>query len=237
MCIRDRARATAGFRDQFYGFAPHVTEAPSGAPDATRPKLVTVGMIEPASLQWGTRSSRFAGSRWQSPVLNLDKLRSEDADLARWVDARLTPKVVVATQTRVIEPWVDEVGLVVPATPVISIEPHRPDDVWLIGSLLLAPHLTALIAATRFGSALSLRALKFSASDLLALPLPRQRDTWAYAASLLKEACRLGGAPTPVQLIAIATAMSEAFEDPDPELIGWWIDRLAVDLTAADIPD
>lgn len=235
--LRDLAKATAGFRDQFYGFAPHVVEASSGAPDAARPKLVTVGMIEPASLRWGTTSFRFAGSRWHSPVLDLDKLRAEDGDLARWVDARLTPKVVVATQTRVIEPWVDEAGLVVPATPVISIEPQRPDDVWLIGSLLLAPHLTALIAAARFGSALSLRALKFSAADLLALPLPRQRDTWAHAASLLKEACEVGGAPTPTQLVAIATAMCEAFEDPDPELIAWWTERLAVDLTAADIPD
>ena len=52
-------RATSGFRDQFYGFVDATHESVD-RPDATL-RLVTVGMIDPLGLRWGSRTSRFAG--------------------------------------------------------------------------------------------------------------------------------------------------------------------------------
>ena len=43
--LDERASATAGFRDQFYGLAPHVCEFKVGM-ESVAP-LITVGMIDP----------------------------------------------------------------------------------------------------------------------------------------------------------------------------------------------
>ncbi|HMQ26472.1 MAG TPA: N-6 DNA methylase, partial [Acidimicrobiales bacterium] len=105
--LPEAAAASAGFRDQFYGLVPHVREA-TGAP-AERP-LITTGLIDLAGCGWGERPARYAKARWAAPVVDLETLAADDPALARWVDDRLVPKVVVATQTRVIEAVADVEG-------------------------------------------------------------------------------------------------------------------------------
>src|SRR3954447_14666725 len=51
------ATATAGLRRQLYGVAPFVI-AREHADDAAYPKLITVGLIDPGAVSWGTRKTR-----------------------------------------------------------------------------------------------------------------------------------------------------------------------------------
>ena len=72
------ARATAGFRDEFYALAPFVTDLadpdapiepgallPALPPGSAR--LVTAGLVEPARTVWGRRTTRLAGTRLAGP--------------------------------------------------------------------------------------------------------------------------------------------------------------------------
>ncbi len=51
-------------------------------------------------------------------------LARDGPELARWVGGRLVPKVLVATQTAVLEAAADPTGAWVPSVPVISVEPR-----------------------------------------------------------------------------------------------------------------
>ncbi len=186
--IGDRATVTAGFRDQFYGLAPHVGEAAERARSTIRP-LATVGMLDPFQFRWGSAEFRFAGERYLAPALDADALEREDPELGRWVEARRRPKVLIATQTRVLEAWADASGDVVPATPTISLEPHDVDDedeLWRMLALVMTPAVSADVAAACFGTALSIRALKVSARDLALVPVPTDLAAWDEGANLAR---------------------------------------------------
>ncbi|OWY61113.1 hypothetical protein B7486_65530, partial [cyanobacterium TDX16] len=117
--LGDHTRVTAGFRDQFYGMAPHIREAEG--PDDPRPRLVTSGLIDPGLDAWGRRPARIARRSWDAPVLQHDLL-DPDERVGRWVAARLVPKVVVASQTKVVEATLDLAGRVIPSPPTVSVE-------------------------------------------------------------------------------------------------------------------
>ncbi len=230
--IADLATATAGFRDQFYGFVPFVAELDGrllGSQDLA--PLVTVGMIDVLDLAWQRSSFKFAKTSYRQPAVDLAALEREDPRLARWVTQRRRPKVLVATQTRVIEPWVDVAGTVIPATPVMSLEPRDSDDLWLLAAALVAPSVSARCAAMSFGSALTVSAIKVSASDLLSLPLPHNRGPWQEAAALVREvsAEELDNArPTIEKLAAIGQLMGRAY-GANEETVAWWRSRLPSD--------
>ena len=95
------ATATAGFRHQFYGLLDHVTEDGSGSP------LVTAGLIDPVHCAWGERTTRIGGRTWSRPTVDPDAL---EPGLGAWFAARLVPKLLVASQTKVVEVVVDEAG-------------------------------------------------------------------------------------------------------------------------------
>lgn len=159
--IADLATATAGFRDEFYGLAAAVTDGGSGAP------LVTCGLIEPGQVAWGERRARIAGRHFDRPTVDPRALTGR---LARWVADRLTPKVLVATQTRVIEAVADPEGRYVPLTPVIAVHPHDPDDLDRIVAALTDPSATTW-ALRHYGStALGANRVKLSAAQVLAIP-------------------------------------------------------------------
>ena len=88
--------------------------------------LVTAGLIDPALCRWGQAEARFAGRRFAAPLVDLDSLAAADAKLASWVSARLRPKLLVATQGKVLEAVADQVGRLVPSVPVIAVEPAGP---------------------------------------------------------------------------------------------------------------
>jgi hypothetical protein len=203
--LGERARPTAGFRDEFYGLAPFVVDLGSstpGAPAEVPPlpsghaRLVTAGLVEPARTEWGTRATRVAGRRLSAPAVDLRALRLRadavdgDRRLAAWADARLRPKVVVATQTPVVEAAVDEDGSWWPSVPVISVVPvvERPrvEELWMLAAALSAPPVTAWLAERTSGTALAARALRVTARLVAAVPLPVDDRQWSAGAEALR---------------------------------------------------
>ena len=159
--LGDLARATAGFRSQYYGLVDHVREAPDGStlPGSTTTiaPLVTVGLIDLGRCAWGERDARFARRRWRRPAVDLVGLRAADPTVARWVDDLQVPKVLVATQTRVGEAVVDEVGTWVPSVPTIAVVAPA-ERLWAVAAVICSPVATALAVRRTAGTALSARA-------------------------------------------------------------------------------
>lgn len=208
--LSDVARVTSGFRDQFYGLRGAVDDDPDGAHP-----LVTSGAIDPLRLRWGYRPSRFDRVRYTHPVVDLQRV---DEGVRPWVEARMVPKVLVASQTKVIEAVVDEAGRAVPGTPVVSVEPTDPEvDVWHLAALLTSPVATALLVREAAGTALSADAVRVSARLLGSLPLPMDNAAWASAA----EQARQG------DVVGCGTSMLSAHGLGDrPDLLEWWVARI-----------
>lgn len=240
--LADLASATADFRDQYYGLAAHVVDDPAGdlqpgRPSMVLPALVTVGLIDPAHLRWGDRSTRFNKAAYVRPIVRRADL---DPELAAWATARLVPKVLVATQTKVLEVVVDASGTLLPSVPVITVVPASASDapgkssrgvraeLDRIGALLTSPPVTVVAAVRHLGAGQSRHALKLRAAEVLDLPLPVDDERWDVAAAHFRAA---SDAVEPDarrrSLIACGRAMNEAFGlGPDPELLAWWVARL-----------
>ena len=206
--LGELATATAGFREQFYGLAPYVVEAEDG----DLPRLVTCGLVDPGRCAWGEREVRFARRRWRNPRVDLERV--EPASLRRWVDDRLVPKVVLATQTRVLEAAVDLDGSWVPSTPVIAVHTAA-DALYDVAAVLIAPPVSAWAAATYAGVALAPDAIKLSARQVLEVPLPPDRRRWKLGAAALRDGDLLG-----------AGAHMTAAYGANDVVFDWWKGRL-----------
>ena len=221
--VGDAARVTADFRDQYYGVAAIARDVATGeaAP------LVTCGLIDPARMWWGRRPATIARTRMTHPRADVAAL---SAPLQRWAEARMVPKILVATQTRVLEAAVDVDGTWRPVVPVITVVP-APEQLWRVLAALLAPPVAAHAHRTHTGSALSADAIKLSARQVAALPLPRHGDAWDRGA----EAGRCATvAPTDrawmEALDRMGWAMCEAYGVDGGSVMPWWtarLDRLA----------
>ena len=113
--------------------------------------------------------------------------------MAAWADARLVPKVLIATQTKVVEAVVDERGEWLPLVPLItatlrSEAVEQGIDLWMLAAAIASPVVVARAAARYYGTALSGAAIKLSARQLLEMPLPRERASWRESADALREA-------------------------------------------------
>lgn len=224
--VADLATATAGFRDEYYGLAPHVREA-AGAP-AGWPKLVTVGLVDPVTTRWGESPTRFAGARWQAPVVDLEGLGADRPRLARWVRDRLAPKLVVATQSSVLEAAVDTVGDWVPSVPCVAVE-AAPEHLWHLAAVLNSAVASAWALERFAGAGLSPGAVKLSARQVLDIPLPADRSAWDEAALILARAPASIGS-----LIASNETMLRAYGlVGESVLLTWWASRLPPRLRAA----
>src|SRR5690606_16074832 len=133
--------------------------------------------------EWGEVPRRFGGAPRLRPRLDVDALRSASPRVSRWAAARLVPKVLVATQTRIVEAVADPDGSCVPVTPLISVEPHRATDIWAIVAALSAPSVSAEAVARHLGAGLSSAALRWSAAAVLEVRLPPDRAAWAEGAA------------------------------------------------------
>jgi hypothetical protein len=215
--LGDLVQATAGFRDEHYGLAAACVEQSDS--DSTL-RLTTVGSIDPLFGWWGNRPTRFAGQMWERPVIEMELL---DGKVRRWVENQLRPKVVLPTQSKVLEPLIDRTGAIVPATPVLAIhtEVHNLNHV---AAVLLAPPVVAWAFRRSFGSALSVDAVKLSAKEVCNLPLPVNSQIWDEAASVLAAA-----EPKTFELaaevaLAVAELMMRAY-DAKPEVLDWYTTR------------
>ena len=211
--------ATAGFRQQYYGLVPFVRERSDGA----GMPLVTSGLIEPAQLLWGRVPCRFARRRWDTPVVDHRALRAADPSLGAWVEARRRPKVLLASQTRIIEAVVDADGRLLPSVPVVSVEPSDSTDLWRVAAALLSPVASAWMLHDRAGSGLSDDTIRVSARSVTDLPLPTDPVRWDEAADLVRRWHR--DPPDRDARLRFVAAAIAAYEVPQPaaaRLGSWW---------------
>ncbi len=209
--VGDQAAVYAGFRDAYYRLVPLVAEADAW-PDAALPRLVTSGAIDPPGTDRRHRPVRFAKRRWVDPVVDLS---AADAATTAWARSQLVPKVVVASQTRVVEAAVDAEGCWLPVPPVVSVVPHAAGELWAIAAVLLAPPVAAAARGELAGTGLSRGRVRLPAPWLRALPLPADDAAWAEGA----DALRAG------DVAAMGVAMTASYGLAPPEtqaLVAWW---------------
>lgn len=239
--LGELADCAADFRDQYYGLEPYVHEAvrqdaPEGAGEPTTAPLVTSGLIDPAACRWGERSTRFLKQVWKAPVVDLDAM-AEDTKLAAWATRRLVPKVLLATQGKVLEAVADVEGAWLPSVPVITVRPHDPDDLWRVLAVLLAPPVCA-VAATRYaGSALNPSAIKLSAKQVAGLPTPTVESAWEQGADEVRAAQEtsdpeqrrevlLRAGRTLCAAYGFSLGGTTSAGPPADDLLAWWSARL-----------
>jgi hypothetical protein len=225
------ADTTADFRDQFYGVIPAVVEDGPDTPDATHPPLVITGLVDPAVCLWGARPCTFGKRRWERPRVAIGLL---EPSLQAWARGRMRPKLVVATQSRVIEAFADPEGRVLNTVPTITVTPHDPADLWRLLAVLLAPPVSAWALGRYAGTALTISAIKLSAEQLGQVPLPQDRVAWDVAAALVARASASTGRDA--LLYAAAAAMCDAYGVPREPVLGWWAARYRGPALAVEAP-
>lgn len=226
--LSDIATATADFRDEYYALRGLIVDAPA---DEARPQalaqVVTSGLIGLAGCYWGEKPTRIHKARFLAPCVDLRRLGETRAHT--WAKKRLVPKVLLATQTRAIEVYVDEAGASLPCLPVITVVPREPHDLWRIASAAASPVCTLVASRRHGGTALTGDAIKLAARDVLALPLPGDRTAWERGT---KAFCALQSnnraAHREELLSSYGSAMCEAYglsAQDSAILLGWWMQR------------
>jgi hypothetical protein len=219
--IADLAQVIAGFREEYYGLVAAVRER-APADDAVAP-LITSGLIDWLGCSWGRRPARFAKRTWRAPVVDLAELESDGGRAAqRWVARARVPKLLVATQTRVVEAAVDASGSWVPSVPVVAVVPHDPADLWRVAAAVASPAATAWLLGRAPGTALARDAIKVAAPDLLALPLPVDRGAWDEASAAVRALA--AGPASPATCDRFLAAAAAAYATP-PSVTAWWRER------------
>ncbi len=203
--LSERGLVTANFRDQYYGLVGAVRD------DADGPPLITTGLIDPGRCEWGVRSTRFAKQTFVAPRVDRSGLAPF---MQRWAERCLVPKVLLATQSRVLEAVADPDGAWLPAVPVIRVVPAEPRDVWEIAAVLTSPVASVLVAEQSVGSGLSAATIRVSQRTL---------NTVAWPAGDLTEAVT---ALRDGDIVACGSAVDTAYGVDDPVLLGWWRSKL-----------
>ncbi|MEX0659926.1 MAG: N-6 DNA methylase [Egibacteraceae bacterium] len=229
--LADHCHPTADFRDQYYGLIPYVFEdggSAGGRPIDERryPRLVTTGLIDPARSLWGLVPTRFAKQRFTRPRVDVEALRA-GTRLGPWSRARQVPKVLLATQSRVLEAVVDESGDWLPSTPTITVQ-APPARLWHVAAALSSPPLTAVAQRRHAGAALSSDAITLSARHVAALPAPVAGPDWDAGATAMRQAAAAATAQEWRQALErCGTALCRAYAVDDADaLIAWWRERL-----------
>jgi hypothetical protein len=202
--LADVAEVVAAFRTEYYGTIPHVHEEddlPHGRP------LLTTGLVDLGGVAWSDRSARVGRRTWQRPVVDAGALEGR---AARWLERTAGPKVVVATQTKVVELAVDEDGRYVAGVPLVVVRPE-PDRLWHIAAALAAPAVSAWVRQRSAGSGLSAAAVRVSAPLLREVPLPVDTRAWDEGASAFRHR----------DLDGFVGSMALAY-DVGPEIGAWW---------------
>ena len=224
--IGDIAIATADFRDQYYGLQPAMMECDGTPPEGVAP-IATTGLIDPGVCHWHDRDTRLFKRRWRRPAVRLADLSPR---MQTWAESRLKPKVMLPTQTRVLEPFLDQDGAWLPSVPIISITSASGGMLERIAALLASPIAALLALHWHLGTARSPHAIKLAARDVHSIPTPAHDDRWDQAAAHFARA--QGCSEQQERLDAMkdaASAIHRAFDIPPEvsnDLIEWWLDRL-----------
>ncbi len=240
--LSEVATATAGFRDEFYALCSVMRVAAPGdtaaLPGLDSPRLVTVGMIDPMVLRHRDVAHRIGGAEVTAPTVDMGALADAHPRVARWAAARLRPKVLVATQTRIVEAVADPAGDCVPMTPTISVEPIGDlIDLWHLVAALVAPPVAAEAVREHLGAGRSAAALRWSAAGVLEVSLPVDDERWARGAALVRE-LHSDAPGTPAVATMTSSARRELMEElgsvmteahglaADHPVVAWWSERI-----------
>lgn len=196
----------AGFREEYYGLVGAVSEGGDG------PRLVTAGAIDPFGLL--DRPQRFAGRRWHHPTVDVELLEGR---AARWAVVQQGPKLLVATQTQVVEAVADEEGELLGSVPVLCVRPHDPARLWHLLAALQAPAVSAWVLRRTSGTALSSDACKPTTTLLCSLPLPVDHAAWDRAADAARVVAHRRS-----RYRRFAQLADRAYGIDDPRLGDWW---------------
>jgi len=220
--VADVASATADFRDQYYGLVGAVHEQVGDLRPHGEMRLATVGLIDLGVLMWGTRHTRFAKERYLKPLVDTSLLSPA---LRAWATTRNQPKVVVSNQTRILEPYVDQLGDVLPSVPLLTVDCAR-EDLWLVAAAVASPVASIVAVERHLGAGMSIDVIKLSAKDLLNLPLPMNRKCWAEGAHMFQ---RIQDETEPrmrSELIGqFGRIMCDAYATSN-DVLEWWLTRL-----------
>ena len=222
--LGDVADVTAGFRQHFYGIADAVID---GEPTSSTPRLVTAGAIDPLHLLWGSGKTRFAKRSFTSPVLVLDEV--DDPRVREWFVERCRPKLLLASQTRVVELIVDTDGSCVPSVPVVSVEPTNTTSLWHLGAALSSPAVSSWLVAQSAGTGLSRDAVRVRAATLARVALPKTGPEWDAGAHAAQRAYEASSGQDMAQYVSalrdLAVAMNAAY-CVETHVASWWWERL-----------
>lgn len=219
------AEVTADFRDAYYWLADRVTALDEpGARD-----VLTVGLVDPLHDRTGSTTVRFAKQRFERLRVTFDD--DVDSAAARWCARRSVPKLLVATQTKVVECVVDEAGAALPSTPLIVVAPHDVGDLWKLAAAFSSPVLSAWAHREAGGTGLGGGTFRLRAAQLSGAPLPSRDEPWAEAAALARRMHRRGtvSGPTLDEFSELGALMNEAYGiegSAAQELLAWWLDLL-----------
>ncbi len=217
---------TADFRDEYYALKGCISEAKRGG---VKCRIITSGTIDLAHNMWGQVPVRIHKRQYLKPVANLAKIKGESTAKRR-LEKRCAAKVMLATQTRVIEVVIDEAGECLPVTPVITLTPREDtgSDLSMIAAAAASP-VACLWAVANFGGAgLSIDAIKLSAAQVRLIPLPREVDRWREGAKKLAAAQDAVGRERDELLAEFASVMVGAHglsEVDEAETLKWWLER------------
>jgi len=217
--LSDISEVSADFRDAYYWLAKRVTEGQIGD---CRHQLATVGLIDPFEFMHGNVEVKFAKQRFQRPVVEIEDQPPQP--LRNWLQRRLTPKLLVASQTRVVECYADQHGDVLPSTPLITITPRDPSRLWHLLAAVGSPAASAWAVSASAGTGLSQGTVRLRASLLAELPLPMSSKLWDEGAKLARQI--QSGDRTHETMVRFGETMNKAYKTPSEGLLGWWISRI-----------
>ncbi len=218
--IGDRARVAADFRDQYYGLQGAIKDSKS----SHGLRIITTGLIDWGHCMWGERPVRLLANVWKHPEVN-ERAIANDPYMKDWLADAKRPKVLVAVQTKALEAVVDATGHMAPSVPLVRVVPHKRADLWRILAVLLSPATSAEAWWRHAGAGLSPHALKLSAKQIAALPLPTNVLAWNRAAAVLEKLHHTSGTARQKRIDEFAWLAMQASEVAQAEraaLWAWW---------------
>lgn len=236
--LGSRWTVVAPFREEYYAIAASTREVPGAFELFEREggrfrPVITSGLIDPFVCLWGTRSARIAGRRWTNPCVDMDLLNEANPRVWRWALERAVPKVLVASQTAVIEAAPDPTGAMLPCTPVPSIEGLTTDELPFVLAALLGPVASLWVRTQVAGSGRSVNAVRIGAPLLRQLPLPTDAGPWEEASVVVRSLLTgTGATPSSGDLERFGVLMCRAYGQSEGAA-SWWMETAGSRLPAA----
>ena len=139
----------------------------------------------------------------------------------KWLEQKLQPKLLIATQTRIVECYADTKGELLPSTPLISIIPMEETQLWHLMAAVASPAASAWLTSVAAGTGLSQTTIRIRASLLTDLPLPLPSESWDEGAHLARQ-MQEEQADEHIS-VRFGEVMNQAYNTASGELLSWWI--------------